>query len=66
MIALNHHAQLNKSIYYILVYISTCAFPILLGYSLRLYYLALHYLLTRGCDHLIGKYYNTLNVLITE
>jgi hypothetical protein len=66
IIILNYHAQLNKSIYYILVYISTCAFPILLDYSLWLYYLALHYLLTRGYDYLIGKYRNTLNVLITE
>jgi hypothetical protein len=55
IIALNHHAQLNRSIYYILVYISTCAFPILLDYNLELYYQALHYLLTRGCDHLIGR-----------
>jgi hypothetical protein len=55
MIALDHHAQLNRSICYILVYTSTCAFPILLGYSLWLYYLALHYLLTRGCDYLIGR-----------
>src|ERR1700733_8414325 len=56
MIAPDHHAQLNRSICYILVYTSTCAFPILLGYSLWLYYLALHYLLTRGCDYLIGRY----------
>jgi hypothetical protein len=55
IIALNHHAQLNRNICYILVYTSTCAFPILLGYSLWLYYLTLHYLLTRGCDHLIGR-----------
>jgi hypothetical protein len=34
MIALNHYAQFNKNICYILVYTSTCAFPILLGYSL--------------------------------
>jgi hypothetical protein len=66
MIALDHHAQFNRNIYYILVYTSTCAFPILLGYSLWLYYLALHYLLTRGCDYLIDKYRNTLSVLITE
>jgi hypothetical protein len=31
---LDYHAQLNKSIRYILVYTSTCAFPILLGYSI--------------------------------
>jgi hypothetical protein len=55
IIAFNHHVQFNRSICYILVYIFTCAFPILLGYSLWLYYLALHYLLTRGCDHLIGR-----------
>jgi hypothetical protein len=55
MIALDHHAQLNRSICYILVYTSTCAFPILLGYSLVLYYQAQHHLLTRGCDHLIGR-----------
>src|ERR1700733_5010536 len=60
MIAPDHHAQLNRSICYILVYTSTCAFPILLGYSLWLYYLALHYLLTRGCDHLIGRYRDTV------
>jgi hypothetical protein len=66
IITLDHYAQFNKSICYILVYTSTYAFPILLGYSLWLYYLALHYFLTRGCDHLIGKYRNTLNVLITE
>jgi hypothetical protein len=61
MIALNYYAQFNRSIYYILVYTSTCAFPILLGYSLWLYYLALHYLLTRGCDHLIGRCRDTAN-----
>src|ERR1700733_6621352 len=66
MIAPDHHAQLNRSICYILVYTFTCAFPILLGYSLWLYYLALHYLLTRGCDHLIGRYRDILSVLITE
>jgi hypothetical protein len=55
IIALDHHAQFNKSICDIFVYISTCAFPTLLGYSLWLYYLALHCLLTRGCDHLIGR-----------
>jgi hypothetical protein len=51
IIAFNHHAQFNKSIYYILVYTSTYAFPILLSYSLVLYYPAQHYLLTRSCDH---------------
>jgi hypothetical protein len=66
MIALDHHAQLNKSICYILVYTSTYAFPVLLDYSLRLYYLALYYLLTRDCDHPIGKYRDILSVLITE
>jgi hypothetical protein len=55
MIALNHHAQFNKNIYYILVYTFTYAFPILLDYNLALYYQAQHYLLTRGCDHLIGR-----------
>jgi hypothetical protein len=55
MIVFNYHAQFNRNICYILVYTSTYAFPILLGYSLWLYYLALHYLLTRGCDHLIGR-----------
>jgi hypothetical protein len=59
IITLNYHVQFNKNIYYILVYTSTCAFPILLGYSLWLYYLAQHYLLTRGCDHLIGRYRDT-------
>jgi hypothetical protein len=66
MIALDYHAQLNRNICYILVYISTCAFLTLLGYSLWLYYLALHYLFTRGCDHLISRYRNILSVLITE
>jgi hypothetical protein len=59
MIVLDYHAQFNRNICYILVYISTCAFPILLGYSLALYYQAQHYLLTRGCDHLIGRYRDT-------
>jgi hypothetical protein len=66
IIAFNHHAQLNRSIYYILVYTFICAFPILLDYNLWLYYLALHYFLTRGCDYLISRYRDTLNVLITE
>jgi hypothetical protein len=66
MIALDYYAQFNKSIYYILVYISTCAFPILLSYNLRLYYLAQHYFLTRDYDYLINRYHNTLNVFITE
>jgi hypothetical protein len=34
IIAPDYHAQFNKSICYILVYIPTRAFPILLGYSL--------------------------------
>jgi hypothetical protein len=55
IITFNHHAQLNRNICYILVYTSTRAFLILLGYNLWLYYLALHYLLTRGCDHPIGR-----------
>ena len=55
VIALDHHGQLNRSICYILVYTSTRAFPIPMGYSLVLYYSALHYLLTRGCDYLIGR-----------
>jgi hypothetical protein len=59
MIAFDYHAQLNRSICYIFVCTSTYAFPILLGYSLWLYYLALHYLFTRGCDHLIGRYRDT-------
>ena len=56
----------NKNIRYILVYTFTCAFPILLGYSLVLYYQAQHYLLTRDCDHLIGRCRDILSVLITE
>jgi hypothetical protein len=60
MIALNHHAQFNRNICYILVYTSTCAFPILLNYNLVLYYQALHYLLTRDYEHPIGRYRNKL------
>jgi hypothetical protein len=58
IITVNYHAQFNRSICYILVYIFICAFPILLGYSLWLYYLALHYLFTRDYDYLIDKYRN--------
>jgi hypothetical protein len=61
MIAFDYHAQFNRNIYYILVYIPTCAFLILLGYSLVLYYQAQHYLFTRGCDHLIGRCRNNSN-----
>jgi hypothetical protein len=66
IIAFDYHAQFNRNIYYILVCTSTCAFPILLDYSLWLYYLALHYFFTRGCDYLIGKCRDTLSVFITE
>jgi hypothetical protein len=40
IIVFDYHAQFNKNIYYILVYTSICAFPILLSYSLVLYYRA--------------------------
>jgi hypothetical protein len=66
MIAFNYHAQLNRNICYILVYTFIYAFPILLNYSPILYYQILHYLLTRDCDYLIGRYRNILSVFITE
>ena len=54
MITLDHHAQLNRSIC-ILVYTSTLRIPYPTRLQPLLYYLALHYLLTRGCDHLTGR-----------